>query len=56
MMHQKIQLIEIEPTKDEINAMLKLIDEYRNKVISSQIEKNNKLIKRKLGKRKIKDK
>ena len=44
MMHKKIKIIEIQPTQVEINTMIKLINGYKNKVYSSQIEKNNKLI------------
>ena len=39
MMHKKINIIEIQPTQDEINTMIKLINGYKNKVYNAQIEK-----------------
>ena len=39
IMHQKIYLTEIEPTPDEVNNVIKLIDEYKNKVNKFVIEK-----------------
>ena len=44
MMHQKINLIEIEPTNEEINTMSKLMKEYKKKVENSRKEKNNILV------------
>ena len=44
IMHKKISIIEIEPTQDEINTLIKLINGYKHKEYASQIEKNNILI------------
>jgi hypothetical protein len=44
MMHKKINIIEIKPSNDEINFMLKLINEYKKKLAKVENEKQNKLI------------
>ena len=43
MIHKKINIIEIEPSNDEIKILLKLIHEYKSKVSSAILEKSNKL-------------
>ena len=44
MEHKKRNIQEIEPSDDEINSLLKLIKTYKDKINSSQIEKNNQLL------------
>ena len=44
MKHKKVNIIEIEPSYEEINTLLKLINEYKNNVSNAKIEKHNKLI------------
>ena len=44
MRHKKQSIEEIEPSYDEINSFLKIINEYKDKINSSNIKKNNKLI------------
>ena len=43
MMHKKINIIEIKPSGDEINFMLKLINEHKAKLAKLENEKKNKL-------------
>ena len=43
MEHKKKIIQEIEPSDDEINSLLKVIETYKNKIKSSEIEKNNQL-------------
>ena len=44
MRHRKVSIEEIEPTYEEINSLLKIINDYKDKKSSSQLEKNNRLI------------
>jgi hypothetical protein len=43
MEHKKKIIVEIEPSDDEINSLLKVIKTYKDKINSSEIEKNNQL-------------
>ena len=42
--HKKQSIEEIEPSYEEINVLLKLINKYKDKMNSYEIEKNNQLI------------
>ena len=57
MEHKKKIIVEIEPSDYEINSLLKVIKTYKDKINSSEIEKNNQLaeIKNKFNKEKEKE-
>ena len=42
--HKKIYIEEIEPSYEEKNFLLKIINKYKSKMSNSEIEKNNKLV------------
>lgn len=43
MMHKKINIIEIKPSNEELDAFLNLIEEYRKSLSKAEIDKQNQL-------------
>ena len=56
MEHKKKIIQEIEPSDEEINSLLKVIEAYKDKIKSSEIKKNNELSEKKIEFNKEKEK